>query len=565
VSPSNLIARYRTAAAADDGFTLVEIMAAIVVFALVAGMALAMLLSAIRGGLVSKQDTVGRNLTQAKIEELRNLPYHIDQAVSTEYDLLDLYYPNMTGSAALATTGYVPAASTRDTTVGDPASGAFFRTVVASVPNFSQFKQYVTVQFVDASGNPKTPLTGWSAATAGSDTPVTNMVNLSVTTLWSVGTSAKKYNIFTSISAGRPLVPKVNIQGHVEGLNVTGLLPSGLQGTLDAASLDFNASFSNIVTAAATALGARAEIEGGTSVTGALTSVTAPPNVGPVASGSISGQTLNYNGNLFALFGKSDTQNIAAGSAAGQPYAGTSTSPLTTELLNTGSGAAAQYSNQPQSDHLGLTNASTVVKVLDGSSAPAISSTGYGTSATSSTAHSATSKITGLTTSTFELFPTSQAPDGIVQVVVNRAALTCTTGANFGAASTASSTLTYSASVRWAVWSAGTLSYSPWVGLSDTNSSDPLPSAATMSSSQVGVDAGGSPIYLSDYIASWGSLTSGAIGVAPAVQKTTDNKSISANYQGLLTINSQPLRTGDATSGVGVTIGAISCLAVDFR
>jgi prepilin-type N-terminal cleavage/methylation domain-containing protein len=565
VSPSNLIARYRTAAAADDGFTLVEIMAAIVVFALVAGMALAMLLSAIRGGLVSKQDTVGRNLTQAKIEELRNLPYHIDQAVSTEYDLLDLYYPNMTGSAALATTGYVPAASARDTTVGDPASGAFFRTVVASVPNFSQFKQYVTVQFVDASGNPKTPLTGWSAATAGSDTPVTNMVNLSVTTLWSVGTSAKKYNIFTSISAGRPLVPKVNIQGHVEGLNVTGLLPSGLQGTLDATSLDFNASFSNIVTAAATALGARAEIEGGTTVTGALTSVTAPPNVGPVASGSISGQTLNYNGNLFALFGKSDTQNIAAGSAAGQPYAGTSTAPLTSELLNTGSGLAAQYSNQPQSDHLGLTNASTVVKVLDGSSVPAISATGYGSSATSSTAHSATSNMSSLNTSKIELFATGQAPDGIVQIIVNRAALTCTTGANFGAASTASSTLTYSVSVRYAVWSGGSIGYSSWFNLGEGNATDPLPSALTMASTQVGVDAGGSPIYLSDYIASWGSLTSGAIGVAPAVQKTTDNKSISANYQGLLTINSQPLRTGDATSGVGVTIGAISCLAVDFR
>jgi prepilin-type N-terminal cleavage/methylation domain-containing protein len=568
VSPSNLIARYRAAAAADDGFTLVEIMAAIVVFALVAGMALAMLLSAIRGGLVSKQDTVGRNLTQAKIEELRNLPFHIDQAVSTEYDLLDIYYPNMTGSAGLGTTGYVPAASARDATVGDPASGAFFRTVVASVPNFTQFKQYVTVQFVDTSGSPKTPLTGWSAATAGSDTPVTNMVNISVTTLWSVGKSAKKYNIFTSISAGRPLVPKVNIQGHVEGLNVTGLLPSGLQGTLDSASLDFNASFSNIVTAAATALGARAEIEGGSKATGALTSVTAPPNVGPVGSGVVNGSSLADSGNTVGAFAKTDTKNLAAGSAAGQPYAGTSASPLTADVLNNGGGYDLQYSNEPGNDHLGLNSSSNVLQVIDGTST-AMTSTGYGTSATTSTAHSATSNIgnsttSGLTTSQIQLFPTAQAPNGVVQIQVTQANLSCQTGANYGASSTASSTLTYAATLKYATWNGTGVSYTT-VNLGSGNSTDPLPTSSQMATIQVGVDGSGTPIYLSDYIASWGSLTSGAIGVAPAVQKTTDNKSISANYQGLLTINSQPLRTGDSTSGVGVTVGAISCLAVDFR
>jgi prepilin-type N-terminal cleavage/methylation domain-containing protein len=553
------------AAQSDEGFTLVEIMAALVVFALVAGAALAMLIAAVKGGLISKQDTVGRNITQAKIEELRNLPYHIDQAVSTEYDLLDLYYPNASGSAALGATGYVPDTGTRSTSKGDPATGAFFRTVIAAVPNFTQFSQWVTVQFVNSSGAAKTPPSTWSSSTAGSDTPVTNMVNISVTTLWKVGKSQKNYNIFTSISAGRPLVPKVNIQGHLEGINVTGLMPDGYQGTLDLASIDYNASFSNIVSASATALGARAEIEGGSSVTGALTSAKAPPNVGPLASGTISGQTLTYGGNPFSLFGKSDTKNIAVGSASGQPYAGTSSSPLTSELLNTGSGAAALYTNQPDSTHLGLSDSSTVMKVLDGSGVPAISSAGYGVSSTSSTAHSAMSKITGLSTSTIELFPTSQAPDGVVQIVVNSAALTCTSGANFGSASTASSTLTYSVSLRYAVWSGGSISYSPWVSLNNSNSTDPLPTAATMATTQVGVDSGGSPIYLGDYIASWGSLTSGAIGVAPAVQKTSDSKSISANYQGLLTINTQPLRSGDATSSVGVTVGAISCLAVDYR
>ncbi|HET6816874.1 MAG TPA: prepilin-type N-terminal cleavage/methylation domain-containing protein [Mycobacteriales bacterium] len=551
------------AAQSDEGFTLVEIMAALVVFALVAGMALAMLLTAVKGGLVAKQDTVGRNITQAKIEELRNLPYHIDQAVSTEYDLLDLYYPNVSGSAGLGATGYVPASGTRDTTSGDPSSGAFYRTVISAVPSFTQFSQYVAIQFVDSNGTAKTPPSTWSASTAGSDTPVTNMVNISVTTLWKVGKTQKKYNIFTSISAGRPLVPKVNIQGHLEGLSVTGLLPSGYQATLDASQVDFNASFSNIVTAAATALGARAAIEGGSKATGALNSVTAPPNVGPIGSGIVNGSSLADSGNTVGAFAKTDTKNLAAGSAAGQPYSGTSGSPVTADVLNNGGGYDLQYSNEPSSDHLGLHSSSNVVQVIDGAST-AMTSTGYGTSSTSSTAHSATSNIPSLTTSWIQLFPTAQAPNGIVQIQVTQASLNCQTGANYGASSTASSTLTYAATLKYATWNGSSVSYTT-VNLGSGNSTDPLPTSSQMATIQVGVDGSGSPIYLGDYISSWGSLTSGAIGAAPAVQKTSDNKSISANYQGLLTINSQPLRTGDATSGVGVTIGAISCLAVDYR
>lgn len=555
-------------ARSDDGFTLVEILAAIVVFALAAAMGLAMLLAAVRGGYVAKMDTVGRNLSQAKVEELRNLPYHIDQAVSTEPDLLDLYYPNRSGTGApTGTTGYVPSgATTRSASDGDPATGAFFRTVINPVPNFSRYKQYVTLQFINASGIAVSPQSAYSASTVGADTPITNQVNVTVTTFWNVGKSAKKYNIFTSVSGGRPLTPRVSVQGHVGGVNVTGLLPGGLQGTLDLADLDYNASFSNIVAASATALAARAKVEGGASVTGALTSVNAPPNTA-ASPGSGGNQTLQYNGEPFAQFAGTDTNNISAGSASGQPYAGTSALPLTDDVLsNGGDGSnAALYTNQSSSNsHLGISDNSWLVRVLDNSAgAPAITASAYGNSTTSASAHQATSNVTGLTTARIELFPTTYAPDGVVQLKVTSASLNCTTGASFGsgATSTASTSLSYTATLRYATWSGSSVTYNSFA-LGSTNSVDPLQTSLHI---PLGLDNSGVTVYLDEYIASWSSLTSTQIGVPPAVQQSSDNKSISANYSGLISVNTQPVRSTDPTSGIGVTVGALSCLAEDFR
>lgn len=554
----------------DEGFTLMEVIAAIVVFGLVASMGLALLLASIRGGYVAKMDTVGRNLTQAKIEELRNLPYHIGQAASTEPDLLDLYYPNLTATATTGTTGYVSnTSSARSTSDGDPTTGAFYRTVIAAVPNYSQYKEYVTVQFVNNSGSAVTPQSTWSATTSGADTPVTNQVNVSVTTFWNVGTTAKKYNIFTEVSGGRPMTSKISIQGSVAALTVTGTLPGGAQGTLNLGNVDYNASFSNIVSAAATATAAEAEVEGGGKVVGAVASALAPPSSGPFSSTQNSGQSLQYSGSPFVSFAGSDATNISAGSASGQPYAGTSSSLLNTDLFSNGSGSnAATFSNQPSvSARLGLEPDKPIVQVVDasgGGSSPSINATAYGASSTSMTSHSATSNISGLTTSWIELFPTSWAPAGLVQLYVQAASLTCTTSAPFGGSSTGSTALTYNVQMRVGTWNGSGVTYpDTWTTLTQTNQTDPLPAPSSI---QVGFDSStGTKVYLSEYIASWSSLTSGQVGVPPAVQASTDGKSVSADYNGLLTINTQPLRSGDATSTVGITVGAMSCQAVDYR
>jgi hypothetical protein len=67
---------------------------------------------------------------------------------------------------------------------------------------------------------------------------------------------------------------------------------------------------------------------------------------------------------------------------------------------------------------------------------------------------------------------------------------------------------------------------------------------------------------LGDYIASWSSLTSGTL--ASGRQISTDGKSTRGSYS-LFSLNTQPLRDGDSASGVGVTLGTLTCTAEDNR
>ena len=59
------------------GLTLVETMAALLVFALVTLGTFPLLASALRGGNLSRSGTVGKNLAQEALERIRGLPYFV--------------------------------------------------------------------------------------------------------------------------------------------------------------------------------------------------------------------------------------------------------------------------------------------------------------------------------------------------------------------------------------------------------------------------------------------------------------------------------------------------------
>jgi len=178
-----------------------------------------------------------------------------------------------------------------------------------------------------------------------------------------------------------------------------------------------------------------------------------------------------------------------------------------------------------------------------------LTGTGYLNATSSSVASCGTAQ-----SNTIRLFPTSFAPNGVVQVVLDAATASCNVS-TVGGGSVAAG---YRATVRY--WNGSTYTTVP--ALKDTNPTDPL----------AGVNLGasvGTGLTLGDYIASWGSsLTSD-------ITSAVTSKSAEVTLPSAISITSQPTRenvsggTGphqaDSSSAISLDIGAVSCQAGDYR
>lgn len=100
--------------AAENGFTLVEVLAALLVFTIVTLGVIPLLIGSVRGAAVSRSFTVGKNVALEAMERSRGLPYYVDYPTQKSYsggvapfrkvDLLDLYYPSYAASGVYQTT-----------------------------------------------------------------------------------------------------------------------------------------------------------------------------------------------------------------------------------------------------------------------------------------------------------------------------------------------------------------------------------------------------------------------------------------------------------------------------
>jgi prepilin-type N-terminal cleavage/methylation domain-containing protein len=93
----------------SGGFSLIEVMAAISVFAIITLGITPLLVSSIRGTDLSRSLTRSKNLVSEAMERVRGLPYY-DTGVNR--DVLDLYFPNLVTSGAA---GYSTSAATYTT------------------------------------------------------------------------------------------------------------------------------------------------------------------------------------------------------------------------------------------------------------------------------------------------------------------------------------------------------------------------------------------------------------------------------------------------------------------
>jgi prepilin-type N-terminal cleavage/methylation domain-containing protein len=185
----------------DRGFTLVEVLVAIVIFSIVTVGVVPLLASAMKGATLSRSSSVGEQIARDAMERIRGLKFFTSYNAKPgkRVDLLDLYFPQATGTF-LPGQSYSPSASNPPvsgtggvfTTVCPPPSG----TNPACPPNVPQgYALTYKASFVKAVTT-TTPQTyqivtpastyRWDTSAGGNQLPA-DLMDLGVTVTWTAG------------------------------------------------------------------------------------------------------------------------------------------------------------------------------------------------------------------------------------------------------------------------------------------------------------------------------------------------------------------------------------------
>lgn len=193
----------------EGGFTLVETLAALLVFAIVTLGIVPLIISAMAGANVARSFTVGKNAALEAMERIRGLPYHVDyerQPPTTKVDVLDLFFPDATGGAIPGQT-YAPGLFTTrcgPTSTDNPACLA--EKLPDDLPGFELVVRACFIESgteciddpaaraipSDYRWNPD-ELAGQSDDPPGS----AQLMEISVTTSWQMGGSTRTYDTRT--------------------------------------------------------------------------------------------------------------------------------------------------------------------------------------------------------------------------------------------------------------------------------------------------------------------------------------------------------------------------------
>jgi Tfp pilus assembly protein PilV len=196
------------------GLSLVETLVSITIFALMTMGIVPLLGTAMRGGAATRTESVGRNVAAKTLERLRGLAFHTPySATPRKVDLLDHFFPART-----------PAYAPPSTTTGfDAASNSFVTTCAtssttpacSSVPLSAHVPAGYSVEIRLTFKNAATPTTtvpvpaaySWNAA-SDSDKPPSDLLEVGVTSAWTVGARQRTFNVTSYVGNGmRPTLP----------------------------------------------------------------------------------------------------------------------------------------------------------------------------------------------------------------------------------------------------------------------------------------------------------------------------------------------------------------------
>lgn len=181
----------------EGGLSLIEIMAAIMIFMVVAAGVAGTLISGLRGTAHASMATMGKAAAQEQIEEMRGrvfyVPYDTDPTVGTtaDIDLLDRYYPDVLTAPSTDADGWT---GWYTYTGGD----AYY--TMESPPDEDGIVRTVETRFVDDELDVIVPPATYDTDAPDVDAPPTNLVKVTVTTTWQYRGDEKTYTLDTLIS-----------------------------------------------------------------------------------------------------------------------------------------------------------------------------------------------------------------------------------------------------------------------------------------------------------------------------------------------------------------------------
>lgn len=603
------------------GFTLVEVLASITVFSvMILGIA-PLIATSLRGAALSRSFTVGKSLAQQYMERIRGLPYY---DAAPKRDISDLYFPDLgtgysttpacTEPRARTPEGTLVPCGPRFTTVctattATPSPSATLACPPKNADGTSRippgYQVTYSAQYVNARLNsnpevydPYAPTAGYSAA---SPAAASQLMNMMVTVEWTQSGRKRAFQLVTLLGDRRGSPDKIRsrasidfmvqaITSYVDNLGCSSNLRaiggrSVSTGSLrNFATADQDTSATSLVlagrecaglpgaapvqrTGAEAFLHAPPDVAPTTAITGATTEMDAPTGVTIAPSNKIAGFTTStanepLNAFVFRAPGVAVANQLprAAGNLG----------------LNQGNGDEFWVTNQADTTSasaLRLAPGAHVLSVQRPSGTSADKRLGGNTYVESTAlAPASTRRVESrvfVQIPQIYLLPTTYAPQGVVKITDFKADITCR---STGVASGAVATGTWTANFYYSKGNlTGTPQYSsPPGGAGIGGSTTP----GAWSDRLQDIKGGNNPvivndplqkIYLFDEPAAGKKGYLSTMDSTPTISSVIEGATSRVSMPSAINITTAPTDPANAESGLAISIGRVSCEAVDNR
>ena len=312
----------------DKGFTLVEILVAIGLLSVVMVASLPVFIAMLASTATTRLNTQAKNLTQERLEQLRDLRFHVDRQNGPFLDLLDIYYKNaksagptelVIASGATLSGRYVATGAAAN---GLPAA-PYYLTTTGQLAGANDFSQVVATQYLGPTGTVLPAVRYqdlYDSQVVGKDSPPSLILGVTVVTTWLQAGKTKTYRTFTQITEGRPEQPVIQSQARAVAVDVTSTGADGATLELQAGVATVDGAQSSGSSVSGFVAGALYSRSGATGVAGKVGQFSLP-----AAGVTESGSTAPQDPGLCAgyAFGTTGIDNVTGDVSGGLPKAPT--------------------------------------------------------------------------------------------------------------------------------------------------------------------------------------------------------------------------------------------------